>query len=79
MALSPQNVDMTETPSLAHSCQRGSLFDGGAHGIKELLLCNNGWVEKFVMGTGMVIHPMIPYVSMYWPPKLEELLLDIPA
>ena len=30
-------MDMAVTPSLAHHCQRGSLFDGGAHGIKELL------------------------------------------
>ena len=30
----PPFAGLTGTPSLAHPCQRGSLFDGGAHGIK---------------------------------------------
>ena len=29
-------MDMAGTSSLSHSFQRGSLFDGGVHGIKEL-------------------------------------------
>ena len=31
------------------------------------------------MGTGMVIFPIIPEVSMTWLPKVAEFPLDIPA
>ena len=32
----PPYVYIVGTQSLAHPCQRGSLFDGGAHGITEI-------------------------------------------
>ena len=32
----PPYLDMAGTPSLAHPCQNGLLFDGGVHGFKEL-------------------------------------------
>ena len=31
------------------------------------------------MGTGVVLCPIIPYISLSWPPKVAELLLAIPA
>ena len=70
---------MSGTPILAHPFQRGSLFDGGVHGIRGLPLCNNGWTEIFVIGTGMVICPIIPYISVSWQPKVAGFLLAIHA
>ena len=36
MGLFPKYADMAGTPSLEHPCKCGSLFDGGAHDIKEI-------------------------------------------
>ena len=75
----PTYMDMAGTLILSHPCQLGSSFNGGAHDIKELPWCNNGWTEIFVVVTGMVLSPIIPEVSMSWPPKLLELPLAVPA
>ena len=70
---------MAGTPSLENPFQRGSLFDGGSHGITELNWCNNGWPEGFMMGTGMVLFPITPNISMFWLLKVAEFPLAILA
>ena len=32
-----------------------------------------------MIGTGMVLCPIIPYIGVSWLPKVAELILDIPA